>query len=241
MSQPDPTVELLKDMATHGLHPKQIQWDGNVHRFPGVDQKGRGDNGWITAFVDQRGAVFGDWRTKLKVNWPGRPIEGLKRLSAAEVEAKKAEADAARAKAEAKAQQEVDALWERGKPCTDHPYLTAKGIDSAPGLKVAPDSQGRPMLLIPMLTKDNALKSIQRIWPDGRRLFVKNAPVRGLYTVIGGGSYERTGTLYVCEGWTTGWSIHLATDGGAVIVAFFDGGLKVVGEIMQAPSIRTRP
>ena len=232
----DPTAELLKDMASVGLHPKQIQWDGRFRRFPGIGQKGRGDNGWVKAYVDQRGAIFGDNRTKLVVRWPGRPIEGLTPLSAAEIDARKADAAAARAKAEEKAQVAVDALWARGKVGTGHPYLEGKGIDSAPGLRSAPDDRGRPVLLVPMWTDKMKLKSIQRIWPDGRRLFIKGAPVKGLYTTIGAQEFKRTGpkgALYVCEGWATGWSIHKATQ-GAVIVAFSDHGLKVVGKIMRS-------
>ena len=238
----DPTAELLKAMSSVGLHPKQIQWDGRFHRFPGIGQRGRGDNGWLKAYVDQRGAIFGDNRTKQYWKWPKDDAEwresmkGLEPLSAAEVRAKQAEADAARAKAEEKAQKTVDALWADATDCTEHPYLIAKGIDSAPGLKVAPDKRGRPMLLIPMRNVDSKLKSIQRIWPDGRRLFIKHAPVKGLYTTIGAREFKRTGkkgALYVCEGWATGWSIHKATDGGAVVVAFSDHGLKVVGAIMR--------
>ena len=230
----DPTAELLGAMAAHGLHPKQIRWDSNFHRFPGVGQKGRGDNGWIKAFVDQRGARFGDWRTKLYVKWPDKPIEGMKRLTAAEVSEKKKIADEQRKKDAAKATKTIRSLWSRAKACTEHPYLEAKEIVDAPFLRWVPDLKtGEPILLIPMFNADGYLMSLQRIWPNGdRKQMWQPGGSVGLYNTIGADRYKTTKILYVCEGWATGWSIHLATK-CAVIVAFFDGGLTTVGQIMR--------
>ena len=230
----DPTAELLAAMAAHGLHPKQIHWDSNFHRFPGVGQKGRGDNGWIKAFVDQRGARFGDWRTKLYVKWPDKPIEGMKRLTAAEVSEKQKIADEQRKKDAVKATKTIRSLWSRAKACTAHPYLEAKEIVGAPFLRWVPDLKtGEPILLIPMFNAAGELMSLQRIWPDGTRkqMWQPGGSV-GLYNTIGADRYKATKILYVCEGWATGWSIHLATE-CAVIVAFFDGGLTTVGQIMR--------
>ena len=235
-----PSAELLQAMASVGLHPKQIQWDGKMHRYSGIGQQGRGDNGWIRAFVDQRGAIFGDNRTKQYWKWPSddpawrESMKDLKPLSAEEVRVKQAKADAQREKDTEKATKIIRALWDRAKPCTEHPYLEGKGIADAPYLRGVADSKtGDPILLIPMRNADGELVNIQRIWPDGTRLQMwQPGGSVGLYNTIGAKHFETTGTLYVCEGWATGWTIHLATE-CAVIVAFFDGGLETVGKILQ--------
>ena len=228
-------------MASVGLHPKQIQWDSRFRRFPGIDRK-KGDAGWLKAFVDQRGAIFGDNRTKEQWKWPSDDAEwresmkGLDPLSAEEVRTKQAKAAAERVKDAKKATELVRELWESAKrPPTNHPYLEKKGITGVPVLRSAVDPKtNEPMLLIPMRNVDGELVCLQRIWPDStRKQMWQPGGCRGLYDTIGAKHYQDTKTLHVCEGWTTGWSIHLATQ-SAVIVAFFDGGLKTVGKIIKA-------
>ena len=240
MSQRDPTAELLTAMASVGLHPKQIHWDSRFRRFPGIDRK-KGDAGWLKAFVDQRGAIFGDNRTKEKWKWPSddpawrESMKGLEPLSAEEVRTKQAKAAAERVKDAKKATELVRKFWESAKkPPTNHPYLEKKGITDVPVLRSAVDPKtNEPMLLIPMRNVDGELVCLQRIWPDStRRQMWQPGGCRGLYDTIGAKHYRETKTLHVCEGWTTGWSIHLATK-SAVIVAFFDGGLKTVGKIIK--------
>ncbi len=235
----DPTAELLQAMAQVGLSPMNILWDGAFHRFPGIGQE-KGDNGYYKAFVDQRGAVFGDWRTKEKWNWPGdseqwkEAVKHLKPLSAAEVEKQRKEADAARAKAEKRDTRNILDMWERGKDCKNHPYLEAKGIRNVSFLKsiIDPETE-EEMLLIPMRNANRKIRNIQRIWPDGSRKQMPQAGGSvGLYNTIGAHRYRDTKILYVCEGWATGWTIHMATN-LAVIVAFFDGGLKTVGKVIR--------
>ncbi len=235
----DPTPELLQAMAEVGLRPETIQWDGRFHRFPGIGQE-KGDNGWYKAFVDQRGAIFGDWRTKEQWTWPRdseqwkEAVKHLKPLSAAEVEKRRKEADAARAKAEKRDTKNILDLWERAKDCKNHPYLEAKGIRNVSFLKsiIDPETE-KEMLLIPMRNADRKIRNIQRIWPDGRRRQMPQAGGSvGLYNTIGAHRYKDTKLLYICEGWATGWTIHMATS-LAVIVAFFDGGLKTVGKIIR--------
>ncbi len=239
----DPTAELLQAMAQVGLNPMRIQWDGvpegPFHRFPGIGQE-RGDAGYYKAFVDQRSAIFGDWRTKEQWVWPRdnprwmEATEHLKPLSAAEVEKQKRAAAAALAKAEKKDTRIILDLWARAKECKNHPYLEAKGIRNVSFLRsiIDPETE-EDMLLIPMRNVQSEIRNIQRIWPDGTRLQMRQrGGSSGLYNTIGANRFKQSKTLYVCEGWATGWTIHLASN-TAVIVAFFDSGLKTVGEIIQ--------
>jgi len=238
----DPTAELLQAMAQCGLHPKQIIWDGEWHRFPGIDQT-RGDNGRYKAFADQRGALFMDMRTKEQWLWPRdnpqwrEKMKHLEPLSKEEVAKRKKAAAEQRAKDAEIHTKRIENLWGRAKPLEDrgHPYLEAKRITGTiPLLRsiIDPDTE-QEMLLIPMRDRNGEIRNLQRIWPDGTRRQMKQAAgSSGLYETIGGRHYMENKTLYICEGWATGWSIHRATK-SAVIVAFFDGGLLTVGEILQ--------
>ena len=228
----DPTAELLAAMANDGLHPKQIIWDSSFHRFPGVDQKGRGDNGFYRAFVDQRGAIYGDNRTGLRIKWA---MEGLKKLTSEEREdlkLRQAEAEKQREQDAEAAQKRVDTKWGQGTPCENHPYLDGKGIKDVAGLASVPDSDtGEPILMIPMYGTERKLENIQRIWPDGTRKQMKGVRKTGLFNTIVGTELD-TKRMHVCEGFATGHSVHLATE-GTVAVAFFDGGLKPVSAALR--------
>ena len=229
----DPTAELLQAMAEHDLHPKQIIWDSRFHRFPGVGQK-KGDNGWVKAYVDQRGAIYGDNRTKLKGKWTLKGAKPLTDEERAVIEQRKKDAEAQAKRDAIAAQKNVDEMWANAKPCEHHPYLELKGIEGpVPGLKSMPDKDtGEPVLLIPMYNIDQQLRSIQRIWPDGTRKQAWGVRETGLFNTIGGLAFAKTNLIHVCEGWVTGYSIHLATE-GAVAVAFFDGGLKTVATALR--------
>ena len=231
----EPTAELLKAMAADDLHPKGIIWDSGFHRFPGVEQK-KGDNGWYKAFVHQRGAVYGDHRTKLKRNWTMKGLKPLTDEERAENQRRQKDAANQRRKDAIAAQKRVDALWKRGDPCENHPYLERKRIKDVPGLRSVPDKDtNEPILMIPMYSADQQLGNIQNIWPDGRRKQMKGVFKTGLFNTIGAlaaRGFAETNRITVCEGWATGYSIHLATE-GTVAVAFFDGGLKTVAVALR--------
>ena len=236
-----PTAELLQAMAQVGLHPGRIHWDGKWHRFPGIDQE-RGDNGRYKAFVDQRNAIFMDMRTKEQWRWPqDNPawrdkMRHVEPLSAEEVRKAKEKAAAITAKQAKIHTKRIRDLWQRATPVLDkgHPYLDGKDIRKVPVLRSIIDPEREEdMLLIPMKDRDGNIQCLQRIWPNGDRKYMAQAAgTRGLYDVIGSRRYMETKTLYLVEGWATGWSVHKATD-CAVIVCFFDGGLLTVGKIFR--------
>jgi putative DNA primase/helicase len=110
-----------------------------------------------------------------------------------------------------------------------HPYLVRKGVTSAPGLK-----QDGDVLLVPMkgLEKGAPLMNIQRISPDGKKLFGKGGRAMRTRTTIGVEAFKKTGTLYIVEGWVTGWTVYHVT-GEAVVVAFSAGNLHHVAVAMR--------
>lgn len=230
----DPSAALLEAMAAHGLQPRAVQFDGKLHRFD--DPHGRKGNkaAWYRAFEDRRGAVFGSWRSGIEEAWqlhrngkPGpldpeeqREIKELRQARIAEQTAEHARVAAACLE-----------RWKAAREATiEHPYLRRKHITDPAGLK-----QDGDLLLVPMKsTADgNPLVNLQTIDPLGEKLFQRGGRVKGTRTTIGASAFnENGGTLYICEGWATGWSIHAVTN-AAVVVAFTASNLEPVTVAMR--------
>ena len=100
-----------------------------------------------------------------------------------------------------------------------HAYLERKGI-KAHGARLEGE-----MLLVPLIGPDGKPQTLQSIAPDGRKLFVSDAPVSAGLFVIGGKVVSSTGPVLLCEGFATGASLHEAT--GLVVVCAFNAGNMV--------------
>jgi putative DNA primase/helicase len=108
------------------------------------------------------------------------------------------------------------------EPDQNHPYLLKKGIQPF-GAKQLND-----LLLIP-LRKNKAVVGLQTITPDGTKRFLIGTEKQGAYHAIPG-----TGdTVYLCEGWATGCTIHKVT-GATVIVCFDCGNLEAAAQEVKA-------
>ena len=179
----DPTAALLAEMARHGLNPGAIAWDNEVHRFDGPeDRKGR-KSGWYRAFVDQRGAVFGDHKTDVDEVWQlgnGRKPDDLDPKDWGRLQAEWAGQRKAR---EAEREQE----WERiadecrkryaaAKPADpSHAYLVRRKIQPGSDLK-----QEGELLLVPMRDVETGkLMSLQTISADGEKLNITGGAPKG--------------------------------------------------------------
>lgn len=110
----------------------------------------------------------------------------------------------------------------------DHPYLTRKKIKSY-GLL-----QDGELLYIPAYNQDGQIQTHQTIDPTGKKRFLKGASKKGSFYPIG----ETTNTVYLCEGYATGATVHHIT-GKQVFVAFDSGNmihvaayLKIKGKIV---------
>ena len=78
-----------------------------------------------------------------------------------------------------------------------HPYLKAKGFGTARGLVL------EDQLLVSVYDPDiEEVVTVQRIFPDGRKLFLKGSKVSGCYHQIG-----REPERWLCEGYATGLSV----------------------------------
>ena len=149
-----------------------------------------------------------------------------------EIAARKAERDARMAAEEAQAKIDRDAaatraaeMWARATIVTSHPYAQRKLIEPE-GARMLGDE-----LLIPLRHGPGALVGLQRIKPDGTKLFLKGTPSGGAYTVLG--RPDKQGTVVIAEGWATACSIRQATE-HCVVVAFNSGNLLPVARKIRA-------
>lgn len=107
---------------------------------------------------------------------------------------------------------------------SNHPYVVDKKIDPKGIL------QSGEKLLVPVscpITREPT--SIQFIYKDGTKLFLKGGKTRGCYCHIAGD--EKKG-IFVCEGYATAATIHEAT-GGEVYLAFSANNLPAVFDLVQ--------
>jgi len=114
-----------------------------------------------------------------------------------------------------------------------HPYLQAKGIVG--DLPTSWIRQEGEHLLIPMRgpvpSKD--ISSLQVIGSDGVKLNTAGGRAKGCRVTIYDPPLDRTGAIYLCEGWATGHTIHTVT-GCPVVVAFSQYGIREVGPYLVA-------
>ncbi|MEC8393550.1 MAG: toprim domain-containing protein, partial [SAR324 cluster bacterium] len=81
---------------------------------------------------------------------------------------------------------------------------------------------------MPLRDLDGKLWSLQRIYPDGNKQFLKDGRSSGLIHTLG----EPTPTRIIAEGFSTGASIHEAT-GHCVHIAFNCHNLKSVAKLIR--------
>ena len=223
----DPIAQFKQAITATGLTPPtEIIDDGAIHRFS-TSGKPTIKNGWYMLHTDGIAAgAFGDWREGFTQNW----------CSKADTSMTEAERLAHRERVKAMQRQREDDLaqrqqlaaadalkrWTAATPCTQHDYLTRKGIQPH-GAKIEGDK-----LLIPMRDTAGTVHSLQTITPDGTKMFMSGGRVKGCYFGIG----KPKGALIVCEGFATGASIHECT-GHAVAVAFNAGNLEAVAVALR--------
>ena len=223
----DPIGQFKQAIAAAGLTPPETIQSGRWHKFPGHHKNGKNKAAWCFMFDDMRGGVFGDYSTDMESTWQAsKAIE----YTAAEQDAHRQRIKTMQAQREAEQVQRHQAATtdaaqrlQVAANCTQHQYLTTKGVQGY-GVKVDKDGA----LIVPMRDTSGTLHSLQTITPDGDKRFLSGGRVKGCYHSMG----KLSGVLIVCEGYATGASIHEAT-GDAVAVAFNAGNLQPVAEALQ--------
>ena len=216
-------------MCAAGLTPPDaIIGDGKIHRFS-TNAKPRDESGWYCLHVDGIPAgAFGCWRAGLQSTWCAKSDTAMTQVErdthAQRIKTMQAQRESEQAARQQSATTHAAQRLAAAAPCTEHAYLTTKGVQ---GHCVKVDAAGA--LIVPMRDTAGTLHSLQTITPDGEKRFLPGGRVKGCYHAIG----KPAGPLIVCEGYATGASIHEAT-GHAVAVAFNAGNLEPVALALRA-------
>lgn len=225
----DPIDQFRQAIAAAGLTtPDVIHDDGAIHRFS-TNGKARDDSGWYILHTDSIAAgAFGCWREGLQSTWCAKSDTTMtvaeRDTHRQRIKAMQTQRETEQGQRQQSAAMDAAQRLTAATSCTQHVYLTAKGVQGH-GLKV--DSAGA--LIVPMRDTAGTLHSLQTVSQDGEKRFLFGGLVKGCYHAIG----KPDGLLIVCEGYATGASIHECT-GHAVAVAFNAGNLEPVALALRA-------
>lgn len=207
--------------------PADLLADGVIHRCDAEGRGGKGDAAYLLHLDGIPAGGFENWRDGLGwENWRadmGRTLTAAEEAAhRAKIEAARREREAEEAKRKAEARERACRLWAEAYPCTDHAYLTKKGI-AANGARLHRES-----LVLPIRDAAGALHSLQFIGTDGVKRYLSGGRKSGCYFGIG----KPDGVLCIVEGFATGASIHEAT-GYAVALAFDAGNLLLAAKALR--------
>ena len=229
--------DVVHQMLAAGLDmpPLPLQLDGRPKRF------GPKKNHWYCLREDRTQAgtyvvlgSFGNWRGderhRVEVDWRG--ISEAERAELQQRRQAQAEADQqARRDAAALAAMCAQELWHQARPTGISGYLHRKGVEPE-GCRFLPDGS----IVVPLLRYDEpreqALKALQRIWPDGVKRFTKGFQKPG--TCLRLGHVVVGEPILICEGYATGLTLRMAVDKRLpVVVALDAGNLMPVAELLR--------
>jgi len=199
--------------------PLPLIRDGEIHRF------GEKNRCWYVA-GDGYG-VAGDWKDERgKVSWQANtgfnfsPAE--KKALWAKVKARQQEYEAEKLEENLETAKIAARLLATSKEAGESAYLTKKSA-RAFGIRYGMDTAA--YIAVPLRDVAGTLWSVQKIYDDGNKQFLKGGRKKGCFHVLGElGLHTET---YVCEGYATGATIHEAT-GKPVCVCFDAGNIKPV-------------
>lgn len=222
----DPVDAFREAMANCGLVVDHIDTSGALVR---VDIDKPGDKaGWYVFHLGEISAgAFGSWKTELNEKWCSHDRRELTDAQSAEYARITTEAKRKREKLKAELQAAAKAkssqIWSASDPVFVHSYLTKKQVQ-AHGLR-----QSRGKLVVPLRDENGELHNLQFISADGKeKKFLFGGRIEGLSHTIPG-----DGTFAICEGYSTGASIHQAT-GATVICAMNRINLLPVAKVVRA-------
>jgi len=86
-------------------------------------------------------------------------------------------------------------------------YTRRKKVEPDQKTKIGVDTRGGVFLAVPLFDTSGKLWSFQKIYDDGSKLFFTGGKKRGNYFYFGDPN-QNCDTVYVCEGYATGYSVH---------------------------------
>lgn len=218
-----------------------LKQDGNWHDGGNAPNKGKCRyivvqhvKGCIVRYHDHRqGDIYHTWKSWGSDTSRLSPEEYARRK--AEIDRQNAEREQAEAMRRAQRIAQQRQTWAASRPANpDHPYLVRKQV-GAFGIR-----QHNNALLVPIRDVSGQLQAMQYIYPHkvetadgGQTDKIILGSKRGNFHHIGKPTTP-TDTIYVCEGYATGATLHQLT-GQCVVIALDAGNLSPVGQ-----AIRTR-
>ena len=184
---------------------------------------------WLRTFRPDAGGCFivgrfGSYKSgesrKVEIDW--KPLAEAERTRLrAEREAAQARADAARAAESELAALGAADLWRRAAKEGASPYLVRKGVTGEACRYLVDGTLVVPLLRYD-LPREQALRAVQRIKPDGSKLFTKGFAKPGCAVRLG--DVEPGRVVLVCEGYATGLTLRMATDHQLAVYVALDAG-----------------
>jgi antirestriction protein ArdC/phage/plasmid primase-like uncharacterized protein len=232
----DPREEFAKALEDAGFilkddHPRM---DGKLHRLE-TQQGSRGNqNGAYKGFLDGHPAGFiENHATGEKTTWKASGVT-LSPEERAKIQAEAAEKKQLREAETMRKHQHharrCEAAYNLMKPATqENGYLKEKGVSVPPGARE--DKRGR--LVIPLRDQEGKIWSLQRIGKSGFKSMKKGAKKSGNSFVMGDKDLNKAEAILITEGVATGASVHMATGGMPVVVAFDAGNLNSVANSLK--------
>ncbi len=209
--------------------PHVVQ-DGRIHRC-GTITKPHGKDGVYQLFADGAGGWFQNWADGGGIEfWWAR---GNKELSAAEryerqrlLREARADAELDREREYAEAATKAHGLLARTPVADrDHPYLLAKGV-LPHGVHLGTYGE----LIVPIYDINKNVQSVQRIFPDGNKLFLSGGRTAGGMFWLG--DVEHSESILLGEGFATCASLYEDT-GFPTVAAFSASNLKTVARALR--------
>lgn len=231
-----------------------IKYDGTIIPDAGKTQyfhadgdKANTKKGWYTLHTDNiPSGSFGHYKSGIVVYWSADVKRDLtqeeRKLIAERIEKSNKEREEAEKKRHAEAAEQAAIVWDAAEDATSHPYLSRKQVKSF-GLKVGKwpvgDSVIENALLLPI--KDGKkLVSLQAIFQDSNNIYKRDKTYlsggkkKGCHLIIGEiNKEEKSPIIALCEGYSTGASIHMAT-GWPVVVAFDAGNIQEIARKIRS-------
>ena len=214
-------------------NPEAIVPDGKLKRFKWLSKK---QDGWFIGFINQKQnggtficAVMGSFASAdEKIEYKPDKLSHIDRVVAQEryKEARKTLDE----EAERKYQEAIkitDRYLMKGDWNKPTEYTKRKGLDGLYGAVSIGDS-----LIIPCRDIDGNLHGGQKIFANGDKRFVPGTKKKGNFFAIGPLD-DRT---YLCEGYATAVSVHMAT-GRSVVVAFDANNMVNVAAILSRRNV----
>lgn len=221
----------FKSMIASAMTPPiEVIADGKFHSFS-TNNKPKDTSGHYILYDhgDFASGYFGCFRNDLKQKWCSSRLGDLNPEQQSDHNKKIKEARAlselAALEQQAVAKLKAASIWRAAPEVAEHDYLTKKQV-KAFGLRLS----DRGDLIVPIVDKNGELTSLQFIPSNGvDKRFLSGGKKTGGHYSIGD---IKGGHVIICEGYSTGASIHEST-GHQVVIAFDAGNLEAVAKAIR--------